>query len=213
MVIPLLYAVQVSLAACACTRVGNELGANCPLGAYHASMATLGLSIGFACFGAICLFAARYRWGKLFTSDKQVLVEVAGILPIMGLMELGNFPQTVCYGVLKGSARPAMGAYVNGGAFYLVGIPVGVILAFGFKLGLVGLWLGLLAAVAICAHMTVSAVMSTDWVLQASRAQVLSEESTTSIIHDNVASNKLMEPSFTSPPPLMVKQQLDEMDV
>ena len=154
-----------------CTRVGNELGANRPLGAYHASMAALGLSIGLGCIGTLWLIGERSIWGKLFTTDQQILLGVAEILPIMGLCELGNFPQTVSCGVLRGSARPAMGAYVNLGSFYFVGIPMSLLLGFVFKLGLLGLWLGLLAAVMTCAVLTVTAVIRTDWVVQALRAQ------------------------------------------
>ena len=162
---------QLALASCVCTRVGNELGANRPLQAYHASMASLGLSACLGCFGAICLISERSVWGKLFTKDLQILRGVAQILPIMGLCELGNFPQTVSCGILRGSARPSTGACINLGSFYLIGLPLSFLLAFVFKLGLLGLWLGLLAAVTTCAALTVTSIIRTDWVKQAIRAQ------------------------------------------
>jgi hypothetical protein len=137
---------QLALSSCVCTRVGNELGANRPLQAYYASMAALGLSAFLGSVGAIWLISERFVWGKLFTDDARILRGVAEILPIMGLCELGNFPQTVACGILRGSARPSTGACINLGSFYLVGLPLSLLLAFVFKLGLLGLWLGLLAA-------------------------------------------------------------------
>ncbi|KAG0576522.1 hypothetical protein KC19_5G086500 [Ceratodon purpureus] len=166
----ILYALQLALSSCVCTRVGNELGANRPLRAYHASIAALGLSAGLGCFGAICLISERFVWGRLFTDDPQILRGVAQILPIMGLCELGNFPQTVACGILRGSARPSIGACINLGSFYLIGLPLSLLLAFVFKLGLLGLWLGLLAAVTTCAALTVTSIIRTDWVKQAIRA-------------------------------------------
>ncbi|OAE28001.1 hypothetical protein AXG93_2646s1030 [Marchantia polymorpha subsp. ruderalis] len=171
------YALQVALSSCVSTRVGNELGANSPLAAYHASLAALSVSVALACLGATWLICARKIWGKLFTSDKDILLGVARLLPIMGLCEFGNFPQTVCCGVLRGSARPSTGAYANLGAFYLVGIPLGIYLAFSCRLGLLGLWLGLLAAVLTCAILTVTVVLRTDWILEALRAQHLTDSS------------------------------------
>ena len=164
---------QLALSSCVCTRVGNELGANRPLQAYHASMAALGLSAFLGSVGAIWLISERFVWGKLFTDDARILRGVAEILPIMGLCELGNFPQTVACGILRGSARPSTGACINLGSFYLVGLPLSLLLAFVFKLGLLGLWLGLLAAVTTCAALTVTSIIRSDWVKQAIRAQHL----------------------------------------
>ncbi|KAL2643193.1 hypothetical protein R1flu_010780 [Riccia fluitans] len=176
------YALQVALGSCAATRVGNELGANSPLAAYHASLAALSMSIALACLGATWLFSARKIWGKLFTKDRDILLGVAKLLPIMGLCEFGNFPQTVCCGVLRGSARPTTGAYANLGAFYLVGIPLGIYLAFACGLGLLGLWIGLLAAVLTCAVLTVTVVMRTDWILESFRAQNLTDSSCIGVV-------------------------------
>nr|CAD1843189.1 unnamed protein product [Ananas comosus var. bracteatus] len=64
------------------------------------------------------------RWGRMFTGDADILRLTAAALPIVGLCELGNCPQTVGCGVLRGTARPAHAAHVNLGAFYLVGAPV-----------------------------------------------------------------------------------------
>ncbi|ONK69792.1 uncharacterized protein A4U43_C05F26780 [Asparagus officinalis] len=91
----------------------------------------------------------------------------------VGLCEIGNCPQTVGCGVLRGSARPAHAAHVNLGAFYLVGMPVGIGLGFGLGFGFCGLWVGLLAAQVCCAGLMLYVVGTTDWEAQARRAQEL----------------------------------------
>ncbi|KAL9267617.1 DETOXIFICATION 54-like protein [Drosera capensis] len=81
-------------------------------------------------------------------------------MPIMGLCELGNCPQTTGCGILRGTARPAIGARINLGSFYLVGTPVALGLAFGLKVGFSGLWYGLLSAQAACAFWILFVVIS-----------------------------------------------------
>ena len=50
----------------------------------------------------------------------------------------------ICIGVLRGSGWQDIGAYVNLEAYYLVGVPVGVVLAFVVHLKGKGLWIGIL---------------------------------------------------------------------
>ncbi|CBI27992.3 unnamed protein product, partial [Vitis vinifera] len=109
----------------------------------------------------------------MFTSDVEILRLTSAALPILGLCELGNCPQTVGCGVLRGSARPSTAANVNLGAFYLVGMPVAVGLGFWLGVGFCGLWVGLLAAQVCCAGMMLYVVGTTDWNYQAMRAKTL----------------------------------------
>lgn len=115
----------------------------------------------------------RHRWGRFFTSDREILELTALALPIAGLCELGNCPQTAGCGVLRGSARPTVGANINLGSFYLVGFPVAILMGFVAKMGFAGLWLGLLAAQASCALLMLFVLRRTDWKAEAERARNL----------------------------------------
>ncbi|KAJ8768731.1 hypothetical protein K2173_023635 [Erythroxylum novogranatense] len=169
----LIYIFPSSLGFAVSTRVGNELGAKRPDKAKLSAVvavfvaATMGLSAS--------VFASKMKdmWGRMFTSDPEILRLTSAALPILGLCELGNCPQTVGCGVLRGSARPSNAANINLGAFYLVGMPVAVGLGFYLKVGFCGLWIGLLAAQICCAGLMLYVVGATDWDLQATRAQLL----------------------------------------
>ncbi|XP_058074143.1 protein DETOXIFICATION 51-like [Magnolia sinica] len=169
----LVYVFPSSLGFAVSTRVGNELGANQPQKARVSAFVSVSVAavMGFLAMG----FAAGMRntWGKMFTSDGEILRLTSAALPIVGLCELGNCPQTVGCGVLRGSARPSAAANVNLGAFYLVGMPFAVGLGFWLAVGFCGLWLGLLAAQVCCAGLMLYVVWTTDWDAQARRAQVL----------------------------------------
>ncbi|KAG6476220.1 protein DETOXIFICATION 49-like [Zingiber officinale] len=169
----LIYIFPSSLGISVSTRVGNELGANRPDRARRAAevgqwcSAALGLlALGFT-------LAVRHTWARMFTYDAPIMELTAAALPLLGLCELGNCPQTTGCGVLRGSARPKLGAIINLGSFYLVGAPVAVALAFWTPLDFRGLWLGMLAAQATCSALMLLAVRKTDWEEQAAHARSL----------------------------------------
>lgn len=169
----LLYVFPSSLGFGVSTRVGNELGANQPARARSAAAVAVAVASGMGLAAMAFATGMKDKWGKIFTDDGEILRLTAAALPIVGLCELGNCPQTVGCGVLRGCARPAHAAHVNLGAFYLVGMPVAVGLGFGLGVGFCGLWIGLLVAQVSCAGLMLYVVWSTDWDAQARRAQIL----------------------------------------
>lgn len=171
----LIYVVPSSLSSGVSARVGHELGAGRPARAQWA--AAVGLAVAAACGLAALVFTtvAKNLWGRIFTSDREILSLASMALPIVGLCELGNGPQTVGCGVLTGSARPKAAASINFISFYLIGLPVSIFLAFVINLGFVGLWFGLVAAQVSCMIMMLHTVKRTDWKFEAYRALQLTE--------------------------------------
>ncbi|KAF8400931.1 hypothetical protein HHK36_014234 [Tetracentron sinense] len=169
----LLYVFPSSLGFAVSTRVGNELGANRPDKARVSAAVSVFLAALMGLSAMVFASGMRNVWGRMFTRDVEILRLTSAALPILGLCELGNCPQTVVCGVLRGSARPSTAANVNLGAFYLVGMPVAVGLGFWLGVGFCGLWVGLLSAQVCCAGLMLYVVGTTDWDAQARRAQVL----------------------------------------
>ncbi|RXH97367.1 hypothetical protein DVH24_036035 [Malus domestica] len=62
---------------------------------------------------------------------------------LMALVEVVNFPLVVCGGIVRGTARPWLAMYANLDGFYLLALPLGVVLAFKIALGLSGLLVGI----------------------------------------------------------------------
>lgn len=152
-------------------QVGNELGSGKPYKAKLAATVALACAFGIGLINVIWTVIFRDKWGGLFTKDDDLKYLVASVLPIIGLCELGNCPQTTGCGVLRGTARPVVGAHINLGSFYFVGTPIAVGLAFWLGIGFEGLWLGLLSAQAACAASILYAVLRcTDWEDEAAKA-------------------------------------------
>lgn len=173
----LIYIFPSSLSFSVSTRVGNEVGANQPTKAKLAAI--VGLSCSFILGLTALIFAVTVRnvWASMFTQDKEIIALTSMVLPIIGLCELGNCPQTTGCGVLRGTARPKIGANINLGCFYIVGMPVALALAFFAGFDFQGLWLGLLAAQGCCALTMLVVLGRTDWVFEAQRAKQLTGRS------------------------------------
>lgn len=200
----LIYVFPSSLSLGVSTRAGNELGANRP------SKARISMTVSLFCAVALGLMAVlfttlmRHKWGRFFTNDAEILELTAIALPIIGLCELGNCPQTTGCGVLRGSARPKTGASINLGSFYLVGMPVAILMGFVAKMGFPGLWLGLLAAQASCALVMLHVLCRTDWMVQAERAKELTQTNATC---------PLILPVLSKPEDAIVTKQTNIKDI
>ncbi|KAK4857094.1 hypothetical protein QYF36_024424 [Acer negundo] len=169
----LMYTLPMALSASVSTRVGNELGAGRPGKARLAAVVAIGLALFVSVFGLLGTTLGREAWGRVYTDDSEVLELTKIVLPIIGLCELANCPQTTSCGILRGSARPGIGATINLYSFYLVGAPLAVALAFVWKLGFVGLCYGLLGAQIACVVSILTVVFKTDWERESLKARDL----------------------------------------
>ncbi|VYS49419.1 unnamed protein product [Arabidopsis thaliana] len=172
----LVYVFPSSLSLGVSTRISNELGAKRPVKARVSMIISLFCAIALGLMAMVFAVLVRHHWGRLFTTDAEILQLTSIALPIVGLCELGNCPQTTGCGVLRGCARPTLGANINLGSFYFVGMPVAILFGFVFKQGFPGLWFGLLAAQATCASLMLCALLRTDWKVQAERAEELTSQ-------------------------------------
>ncbi|XP_065859494.1 protein DETOXIFICATION 55 [Euphorbia lathyris] len=169
----LMYTLPTALSAAVSARVGNNLGATRPRKARLAAGIAIGLATLSSFTGVLLTTIGREKWARLFTEDEEVVKLSMIVLPIIGLCEVANCPQTTSCGILRGSARPSVGAGINFYSFYLVGAPVAIVLGFVWELGFVGLCYGLLGAQIACVVSILMVVYNTDWEREASKAKDL----------------------------------------
>lgn len=131
-------------------------------------------------------------WGRIFTLDKDIIALVASALPVVGICELGNCPQTTACGVIRGCARPPLAAFISFCTFYGVGLPVATLVGFKMGKGLVGLWYGLFAAQMMSVAAMIVVLVTTDWNKQAERAKELTGSATNNMENDNNNTEELI---------------------
>jgi len=137
------YMIPFGIATATAVRIGNLAGARRPWG----RAAALAIAFGAAATGVATLVFVSLPGpiAALFTSDVEVALVAATLLPLGGAFQLFDGIQTVAQGVLRGLGDFTMPALLNVVGFWLVGLPVAWLLAFPAGLGPQGVWLGLTA--------------------------------------------------------------------
>ncbi|RVW33958.1 Protein detoxification 12 [Vitis vinifera] len=151
------------LGAVASNRVSNELGAGNSQAAQIAVWAVILLAVLDAVTVSTVLFSCRYVLAEAYSSDKQVVGYVAVMTPLICISIMMDSLQGVLSGVARGSGQQKIGAYVNLGAFYFVGVPVAVILGFVLRLKGKRLWIGIVAGSVVQATLLFLITGFTNW--------------------------------------------------
>ncbi|CAA7389086.1 unnamed protein product [Spirodela intermedia] len=144
-------------------RVANELGAGNADKAKFSILICVATSsaIGFTLF-LIFLFL-RGRISYIFSTSSLVAGAVANLSPLLAFSILLNSVQPVLSGVAIGAGWQSTVAYVNIACYYLVGIPLGVVLAYVIGLGVKGVWLGMILGIAVQTLVLTYITCRTDW--------------------------------------------------
>ncbi|XP_071928564.1 protein DETOXIFICATION 14 isoform X2 [Coffea arabica] len=132
-----------------CTRISNELGAGNPVAARIALCTVLLESVSEFFLASITLYVCHSILGYAFSDEKEVIDYVKRMTYLLCISIIMDGTQAVLSGVARGSGWQHLGAYVNLGAYYLVGIPVALILGFALHLRGMGLWSGLVAGATV----------------------------------------------------------------
>lgn len=169
----IVYVLPFALSLSISQRVGHELGGGQPARAQWAAAIGISIAVIYGLIIFALYMSLRNVLGIMYTNESQILILLSSALPLIGLAEVGNALQTAACGVLTGSARPKVGVRINVAAFYLIGLPTSIALAFLLKLGYQGLWLGMVTSQAACAVLMVYTLINTDWRDQAKRAEEL----------------------------------------
>ncbi|GAV75823.1 LOW QUALITY PROTEIN: MatE domain-containing protein [Cephalotus follicularis] len=156
------YILKYSQIICS-TRVSNELGAGNPDAARGAIIVAMILEIAEAFIAGITLFCCRHVLGYVYSNDKDVVDYVAELAPLLSLLIIVDSSQAVLSGVARGSGWQNIGAYVNLGAYYLVGLPVGIVLGFVLHLRGKGLLIGILSGSAVQGVVLALLAYFTNW--------------------------------------------------
>ena len=107
----------------------------------------------------------RRSWAHLFNDDPAVVALVSSVLPLVALFQIFDGVSAVTNGVLRARGKQFVGALLNLPAYYVIGIPFGVWLAFSqaTRLELRGLWIGLTVSLVFTAAWGVYLCVTADW--------------------------------------------------
>lgn len=144
-------------------RVSNELGLGHPRATKYSVYITLfqSLLIGILCM--ILVLAVRNHLAILFTNSKDLQRDVAGLAWLLGITMVLNSVQPVISGVAIGGGWQGLVACINLGSYYVFGIPLGYMLGYVVNFGVVGLWGGMIAGLALQTLLLSFVLYRIDW--------------------------------------------------
>ena len=164
------FMISVGFNAAASVRVSNELGARNPRSASFSVVVVTVISFVLSVIIAIVVLLLRDVISYVFTEGEEVAAAVSDLCPLLALSIVLNGIQPVLSGVAVGCGWQTFVAYVNVGCYYGVGIPLGSVLGFYFKLSAKGIWIGMLGGTVLQTLILMWVTFRTDWTKEVEEA-------------------------------------------
>ncbi len=156
----LTFMVPLGVGAAAAVRVGHAAGAGDQDGAREGARAALVCGIGFMALTAAVFLVIPGTFASFYTNDAPVVALATALIPVAGVFQVFDGAQAVCAGVLRGLGDTRAPFLINLAGFWVIGLPVSVLLGFHTRLGAVGLWWGFVAGLAAVAALLLLRVRS-----------------------------------------------------
>ncbi|KAK7380074.1 hypothetical protein VNO78_32451 [Psophocarpus tetragonolobus] len=165
------WMIPSGVSAAGSTRISNELGAGSPKAAYLAVQVTMFLAfiVGLLEFASLMLLWKV--WGRAFTNVHEVVKYVTLMMPIVASSTFIDSLQTGFQGVARGCGWQKIGAFINLGSYYLLGLPFSFVSAFVFHMKGQGLFLGLVIALIVQVVCFLFITLRANWEKEANKAE------------------------------------------
>jgi MATE family multidrug resistance protein len=147
----LTFMVPLGVGSAAAVRVGRAVGAGDQARAKQAARAAFVCGMGFMSLTALLFLVFPRLLAALFTSDAGVIAIAGVLIPIAGVFQIFDGAQAVGAGILRGlgdTSAPLIGMIAG---YWLIGLPVSLLLGFHTHLRAAGLWWGFVASLSIVA--------------------------------------------------------------
>ena len=112
--------------------------------------AGLAISLCFMCVFAFLYFTVPTNLIGFFSADKEIILTGSSLLFIIAIFQVFDGVQVTISGALRGLGytKPIFATMLIG--YWIIGIPIGIYLAFFKKLSIYGLWIGLALSIFVC---------------------------------------------------------------
>ncbi|XP_062966974.1 multidrug and toxin extrusion protein 1 isoform X2 [Cynocephalus volans] len=166
------YMVPTGFSVAAGVRVGNALGAGNIEQARKSSVVALLVTELFAVAICVLLLSCKDFVAYIFTTDRDIITLVAQVIPIYAVSHLFESLACTSSGILRGTGNQKVGAIVNAIGYYVVGLPIGIALMFATKLGVIGLWSGIIICIISQAVCFLGFIARLNWTKACEKAQI-----------------------------------------
>jgi multidrug resistance protein, MATE family len=136
------FMASMGLAQAGSIRVSNAYGR----GDFHKigviGKSTLWSALAYGIFCAVVFVLLRNVLPEAFNKEKEVIAMASLLLLFAAVFQISDATQAIGAGLLRGTKDVQVPTILIAVAYWVLGIPSGCILAFHFKMGAPGIWLG-----------------------------------------------------------------------
>jgi MATE family multidrug resistance protein len=138
----LAFMVSWGLAQGGSIRVSNALGRNNWRDIHIIGKSTLASSLVYGIFGVLFFISFRNFLPLVFNNNPTVIALASVLMLLAALFQISDASQAVAVGLLRGIKDVKIPTLYIAIAYWVVGIPIGCLMAFTFKMGAAGMWIG-----------------------------------------------------------------------
>jgi MATE family multidrug resistance protein len=147
----IVFMVPQGIGAAAAVLVGQAIGAqDLPL-ARRSALGSVLLGGGFMAGAAILFLLVPGTLASLYSTDPRVVAIAGSLIVLGGFFAVFDGLQAVCIGILRGVGDTRAPVAISMVGYWLIGMPVSVLLGFPLGLGPDGLWWGLVIGLGVTA--------------------------------------------------------------
>ena len=148
------FMVPLAISAATSVRVGHAIGrmrtgAATALQAAAAGWSGIGAGAAFMLAMSLVLLLTPQHIARLFTPDPAVIAAAVPLLLIAAGFQFFDGVQVTATGAMRGAGNTTAPFLIQLVCYWLLGMPLGILLAFRAHLGAAGLWWGLLIALTL----------------------------------------------------------------
>jgi multidrug resistance protein, MATE family len=143
------FMIPLSISAATSVKIGIQYGRQSFAGVMEVTKSSLFLSLPFMLMSCLTYILFPESLMKLMSEDGEVQQIGVALLLIVGVFQLIDGIQVVLAGVLRGIEKTKESFVSIMIGYWVLGIPIGLLLTFFFKMQAQGMWLGLATALLI----------------------------------------------------------------
>ncbi|KAL5855763.1 hypothetical protein ACOSQ4_005565 [Xanthoceras sorbifolium] len=168
-----LWALMIALGfnAAVSVRVSNELGAGNPEAAKFSIVVAVLTSAALGIVFTAVVLATKNQLSKVFTEQPEVIKATSKLGYFLAATIFLNGIQPVLHGVAVGAGWQFTVASINVVSYYMFGLPIAALLGYKFKLGVQGIWSGLLIGCLIQTTVLLVMMLRNNWRKEALQAE------------------------------------------
>ena len=153
----MIFMIPLSISMALTIRVGHQLGAKENAGARFSAATGVMITIGFAAVSATTMVLFAPHIVSLYTDSPEIIEIAVSLIGIAAIFQFSDAIQVSCAGALRGYKDTNIPLLIVFIAYWVIGLPLGVILARTDLLvpamGPQGFWIALVASLTIAAAM------------------------------------------------------------